>query len=248
MAKVITHQELAQIVHGLLTNPEALGELCERSTYEGFVGAIAEVVADHCGGEIGGVDWIETDHDPDELHCTFIVRGNDSLPPDGGIWKFFDAEGDFDGIDLPQVKPAWPEDLMPKVIIELDGGLVQNVLADRPMQIDVLDFDVEGADEATIVEVPNPRDNSRVFDVCPSRITPEIDPAGVQAVIDAIERQWLSVGDEVFWNDPDNGFSSGYAVIVEIMSESGKVEERDTILRLKTPAGSEIEAFAHELS
>lgn len=254
MAKVVTHKELAQIVDGLLLNPEALGQLAERAQYESFVDAIAQVVADHCGGEIGPIDWIETDDDPDALECSFIVRGNESLPSDGGVWKFFDSEGELDGCELPQTQPDWPEILKPQVLVELDGGLVQTVRCDRDMRVEVLDYDVEGADLDEIEMIPSLTDPEDVVEVCPSSRSPEIDPAGVARVFDALYRndswarlQALKVGDEAIWVDPDRGLSSGFVRIVGIESESGLIESANTMLRLTTKSGSEIEAFAHEL-
>lgn len=58
----------------------------------------------------------------------------------------------------------------------------------------------------------------------------------------------LSVGDEVFWNDPDHGISSGIYKIHAIHTESGKLLHSSDVCFLKNAAGSEAEVFAHELS
>lgn len=56
----------------------------------------------------------------------------------------------------------------------------------------------------------------------------------------------LRAGDEVWWNDPDHGISSGYYTAEDIQSED---EIHDyTVLRLKNSAGSSSEVFAHEMS
>lgn len=47
-----------------------------------------------------------------------------------------------------------------------------------------------------------------------------------------------SVGDEVYWNDPDAGLSSGYYWVTAIHGE---------IILINNNAGSEAEVFAHEL-
>ena len=57
----------------------------------------------------------------------------------------------------------------------------------------------------------------------------------------------IRIGDEVYWNDPDEGFSSGYYRVHDIYSESKTAEDSDTILFLKNEAGSEAEVFAHEI-
>jgi hypothetical protein len=57
----------------------------------------------------------------------------------------------------------------------------------------------------------------------------------------------LDVGDEVFWVDPDESFSSGFYRITDIESESGAIETEDTVVRLLNDEGSHAEVFAHEL-
>ena len=56
----------------------------------------------------------------------------------------------------------------------------------------------------------------------------------------------LSPGDQVWWNDPDCGISSGYYTVSEIMTE-GEITG-DTIARLKNEAGSEVEVYISEMS
>lgn len=58
----------------------------------------------------------------------------------------------------------------------------------------------------------------------------------------------LSVGDEVFWNDLDQGISSGIYKIHAIHTESGKLLHPSDVCFLKNAAGSEAEVLAHELS
>ncbi|CAM4193970.1 hypothetical protein NOLU111490_12290 [Novosphingobium lubricantis] len=40
------------------------------------------------------------------------------------------------------------------IVVELDGGLVEGVVADRPTKVRVVDYDVEGADPDNLVMVP----------------------------------------------------------------------------------------------
>ncbi len=58
----------------------------------------------------------------------------------------------------------------------------------------------------------------------------------------------LIVGDEVFWNDPDRGLSSGLYTIHSILTESGKLLHPDDPCFIKNSSCSEAEVFAHELS
>ena len=41
-----------------------------------------------------------------------------------------------------------------RIVVALDGGLVQGVVADRPIQLFVVDYDVEGADQSELSLIP----------------------------------------------------------------------------------------------
>lgn len=88
MTQSIRHNELAEIVAGLLTNPELMGHLDSADQHKDFIRDIANVVADHCGGDI--VEVTEGDH-AGEYHVD--VDANDSLPSlRGNIWSAYDQE------------------------------------------------------------------------------------------------------------------------------------------------------------
>lgn len=77
----IDAKELADIVSRLLIDPDSVGELCCADSYASFLAGIAEVVSDHCGGEVLGA--------PDCVGGTWRVSvvGTDSGPNEGlGIW------------------------------------------------------------------------------------------------------------------------------------------------------------------
>lgn len=68
------------------------------------------------------------------------------------------------------------------------------------------------------------------------------------SVVDAKRMYPLpSVGDSVWWNDPDAMFSGPYTVL-EIKSESGNVDFADTLIEIRNQEGSHAEVFSHELS
>lgn len=72
----------------------------------------------------------------------------------------------------------------------------------------------------------------------------------VQSMLTLSSDSWLRTlapGSEVWWNDPADGFSSGYYTVTAILADNG-VESEDTILCLKNDAGSEAEVYASELS
>lgn len=96
MSKQITAEELAKIVTLLLTNANSVGELDDAKTFQSFMTAIAETVADHCGGELTGDAKLQ------DGVWLVGVTANDSLPEDGGIWKSYDVEGSLtDSPDVP---------------------------------------------------------------------------------------------------------------------------------------------------
>ena len=45
-----------------------------------------------------------------------------------------------------------------------------------------------------------------------------------------------SVGDKVWWSDPDDGISSGPYTVFEIRSESGEVDFPDTLISIRYAA------------
>lgn len=61
------------------------------------------------------------------------------------------------------------------------------------------------------------------------------------------EYMMLTLGDEVEWDDPDNGLCSCKGTIIEIVSPSGLVEGHDTVVVLETESGGTTEVFVHEL-
>jgi hypothetical protein len=59
----------------------------------------------------------------------------------------------------------------------------------------------------------------------------------------------LVEGDEVWWNDPDDGIGSGYYYIAEIkLPENGATITPSTVVVLENKHGTVIEAFVSELS
>ena len=89
MSKQISSAELAELVSKLLTNPEIAGELAEFHAYKSFMTQIAQVVCDHCGGEV------RNEADPLDDVWYVGIHGNDSLPPGSeGVWNQYDPEGE----------------------------------------------------------------------------------------------------------------------------------------------------------
>jgi len=87
MSKQLTPTELANVITRLLTDPVAAGELETDAKFTAFMTDLASTVCDHCGGEVKH----PADYTGDV--CYVGIHGNESLPPDGGIWKDYDKEG-----------------------------------------------------------------------------------------------------------------------------------------------------------
>lgn len=90
MSKQIKADELAEIITKLLTCSDADCAIDEKEVFGRFMTEVAQVVCDHCGGEVlnpassmDGRDWYVG------------VHANDSSPDDGGVWSEYDPDGDF---------------------------------------------------------------------------------------------------------------------------------------------------------
>jgi len=59
----------------------------------------------------------------------------------------------------------------------------------------------------------------------------------------------LHNGDEVFWNDPDDGLTSRHIIIntIQVLAPDDK-EYGDEVVCIQGKDGDELECFAHELS
>lgn len=62
------------------------------------------------------------------------------------------------------------------------------------------------------------------------------------------EKMQLDVGDNVRWIDPDADIGSGDYRIMEIVTESGRVEDEDTVVVLSDGDGSCSEVFLYEVA
>ncbi|OGT90136.1 MAG: hypothetical protein A2286_00035 [Gammaproteobacteria bacterium RIFOXYA12_FULL_61_12] len=85
--KQISNGDLAEIVTSLLVGRGATNQLDSTESFSAFMTGIAQVICDHCGGEVVG----KADSSFEEWLVT--VASNDSLPEDGGIWADYDPDG-----------------------------------------------------------------------------------------------------------------------------------------------------------
>ena len=100
MSKQLTPAELAKLVTDLLVNPQELGELDSPEKFSAFMTDVASLICDHCGGQVARA----ADNDADQWLIGIV--GNESSPPDGGVWKDFDPEGELFNEPLSQGGPC----------------------------------------------------------------------------------------------------------------------------------------------
>ncbi len=97
--KYISARDLATIVSTLLLHPERVGELQDREQFATFVGTIAEVVTQACGGvmqEVIPPQDVGDGEAPDVWRA--VIRPDDCLPSlDQNIWTMFDVEAAWGG-------------------------------------------------------------------------------------------------------------------------------------------------------
>lgn len=112
MSKQILPHEMAEIVAGLLTNPEKMGYFDEASQFEAFFAEIGQVVVDHCGGVFNGVngaDYWDESHpygsSPETSPMASVSYCPDSIGnPDNCIWSPYDQQGWEDDVDAGDVE------------------------------------------------------------------------------------------------------------------------------------------------
>jgi hypothetical protein len=61
------------------------------------------------------------------------------------------------------------------------------------------------------------------------------------------ELQKLEVGDEVYWRGPADGDAAGTYRVMEIITESGLIEDLDSVAVLSDSDGACTEVYADEL-
>lgn len=83
--KVLTDKELGQLICNAINNNELFSDAAQ---YAHFLEDVGDVLADHFGGERGGVSYDEGDG----LGYTIAFDVNDSVPSDGGIYKDYDTD------------------------------------------------------------------------------------------------------------------------------------------------------------
>lgn len=89
----INAAQLQRLASKLVTAPETVGELDTADNYAEFLNDVAQVICDHCGGEIV--------HGATAQSYLVTIGQNDSLPDDGGVWSLLPAP--FSGAQLARL-------------------------------------------------------------------------------------------------------------------------------------------------
>jgi hypothetical protein len=96
MSKQIMPHELAAIVRTLLIKPSLLGALEDAEAHQAFFGEIAQVIADHCGGEIASQSEPDTyeNYLSNQFSSPYVgIAPNAELPSlYNNVWAAFDIE------------------------------------------------------------------------------------------------------------------------------------------------------------
>lgn len=164
MSKQILPAELAELVCGLLLNPNILGELDSPERHQAFMLDIGRVIADHCGGHVNGIngpDWEEGYLQEEPSSPMLSVSPNDRLPSISNcIWSYFDPDGwedeEIDGIETGE--PLCPAEVS-KIRSQLQGLLSNNGLANNSTQ--TLSFLMVDWRISEGIELEDPTDNQK---------------------------------------------------------------------------------------
>lgn len=79
MAKVLKDTEVLEIISKAAVNID------DANQYQDFLKEIGAVIANHFGGDVGGIGYEDGDY-----YVSF--HPNDSLPLDGGVYKEYDTD------------------------------------------------------------------------------------------------------------------------------------------------------------
>jgi hypothetical protein len=139
MSKQIPPHELAAIAQTLLIKPSLLGAFDDAKAHQAFFGDIAQVIADHCGGDLIGQSEPDTyeNYLSDQFSIPYVaIAPNAELPSlYNNVWAAFDIEEIDDvandikvakelGIDLGEPMTA----MKSKELREVMNGLMVNDL------------------------------------------------------------------------------------------------------------------------
>lgn len=119
-------------------------------------------------------------------HQVNVTIALDQIPQDAEGKGFKSTQALLDwisaclNVNTNHVKAKVTESVPPTVVVEMDGGLIQQVSCDQPVRVITLDKDLEGADEEWIEEIDGAEVYWRAEDVQiepdrVSRIASEID-------------------------------------------------------------------------
>lgn len=129
------------------------------------------------------------------------------------------------------------------IVIEVVGGVVKTVRCTDPdvVRVVIVDRDNELYEDEPKTVIP---ENFRHCDT--------FGPPGSWRESDDSDQRLLfiknlAVGDEVFWNDPDEGLCSRIGEIFQIETDDGKIKNEDSVIWLQFPDGGETQVYVREV-
>ena len=87
MAKILTADEILELVDNSITDESFIADVDQFRT---FLGDLSEVLVKHFGGTVGSVDY------SDDLGYNVAIHYDSSIPDDGGVWKAYDTDVNFE--------------------------------------------------------------------------------------------------------------------------------------------------------
>lgn len=105
------------------------------------------------------------------------------------IWNGFLNWGDDLWDAATALKALEPPAHEPKVVVWMEGGLVQGVMASTKLELCVIDYDTEGVAEIELTAIP--QSNGKVANAYTSMWSAEVDSARVNELVNVAEESAL---------------------------------------------------------
>ena len=192
---------------------------------------------------------INSDRQADAAQETYLVTHGKFCPNCGSAsidsYGSMEADGDlvWSHVICSNCSATWQDNYRLESFSDLDATALKVIKSDSERGYWSSEsgwvFDVASASKFPLLKVL-----STILPLSSGNDAEYIDLADAQDYLSSD----FSVGDEVFWNDPDQGISSGIYVIHAIRTESGKLFHANDLCVLGNEAGSVAEVFASELS
>jgi hypothetical protein len=138
-------------------------------------------------------DWILNLLDDDASRETLDEFIADN--PESNLWDFVEDHraNDLDtfNIDSKEIAIAVPATLLPRprIVVAIEGGLVQGASANAPVELCVVDYDTEGREDADIIAIP--QSGSDKTEGAGAHVAAvDLDPEWTDQVFAVVRKHW----------------------------------------------------------